>query len=82
MGCYVNASERLDVVKMINGNGEKIDEATISLVEAYLDGELEVFGQNWEEIPFAMKERGKLLTNSKSSNMSTGYQKSPHFSGD
>ena len=31
-------------IKLINGNGEKMDEATISLVEAYLDGELEVFG--------------------------------------
>ena len=32
-------------IKLINGNGEKMDEETISLVEAYLDGELEVFGQ-------------------------------------
>jgi len=31
-------------IKLINGNGEKMDEKTISLVEAYLDGELEVFG--------------------------------------
>ena len=43
-------------IKLINGNGEKMDEETISLVEAYLDGELEVFGQKWEEIPFAKKE--------------------------
>ena len=40
-------------IKLINGNGEKMDEETISLVEAYLDGELEVFGQKFEEIPFA-----------------------------
>ena len=40
-------------IKIINGNGEKMDEETISLVEAYLDGELEVFGQKFEEIPFA-----------------------------
>ena len=32
-------------IKLINGNGEKMDEETISLVEAYLDGELAVFGQ-------------------------------------
>lgn len=31
------------------------DEA--ELVEAYLDGNLEVFGQKWEEIPFAKKEK-------------------------
>ena len=40
-------------IKLINGNGEKMDEETISLVEAYLDGELEVFGPKFEEIPFA-----------------------------
>ena len=34
-----------------------MDEETISLVEAYLDGNLEVFGQKWEEIPFAKKEK-------------------------
>ena len=27
-------------IKLINGNGEKMDEDTISLVEAYLDGNL------------------------------------------
>ena len=44
-------------IKLINGNGEKMDEETISLVEAYLDGNLEVFGKKWEEIPFAKKEK-------------------------
>lgn len=43
-------------IKLINGNGEKMDEATINLVEAYLDRELEVFGQKYEEIPFAHKD--------------------------
>ena len=27
-------------IKLINGNGEKMDEGTISLIEAYLDGEV------------------------------------------
>ena len=40
-------------IKLINGNGEKMEEETIALVEAYLDGNLEVFGQKYEEIPFA-----------------------------
>lgn len=43
-------------IKLINGNGEKMDEATINLVEAYLDSELEVFGQKYEEIPFVHKD--------------------------
>ena len=40
-------------IKLINGNGEKMDEGTIALVEDYLDGRLEVFGEKYEEIPFA-----------------------------
>lgn len=43
-------------IKLINGNGEKMDEETISLVEDYIDGKLEVFGQKWEEVPFAHRE--------------------------
>ena len=44
-------------IKLINRNGEKMSEETIELVEAYLDDELEVFGQKWENIPFAEKEK-------------------------
>ncbi|MBQ4465160.1 MAG: phosphoglucosamine mutase [Oscillospiraceae bacterium] len=40
-------------IKLINSKGEKMDETTIELVEAYLDGELEAFGQKWAELPFA-----------------------------
>ena len=43
-------------IKLINGNGEKMDEEIISLVEDYIDGKLEVFGQKWEEVPFAHRE--------------------------
>ncbi len=44
-------------IKLINGQGEKMDEETIELVEAYLDGELEAFGQKWPEIPYAHREK-------------------------
>ena len=44
-------------IKLINGAGEKMEEATIDLVEAYLDGELELFGQRWEELPFATGDK-------------------------
>ena len=43
-------------IKLLNGSGEKMEEATIDLVEAYLDGQLEAFGQKYEEIPFAKRE--------------------------
>ena len=40
-------------IKVINGQGEKMDEATISLIEDYLDGKLHVFDKDWSEIPYA-----------------------------
>ncbi len=43
-------------IKLLNGNGEKMEEETIALVEAYLDGELELFGQKWTELPYALRE--------------------------
>lgn len=43
-------------IKLINGNGEKMDEDTISLVEAYLDGNLNVFGKDYAEIPYAHRD--------------------------
>ena len=44
-------------IKLINGFGEKMDESVISLVEAYLDGELEAFGHKWEELPLAKRDQ-------------------------
>lgn len=44
-------------IKLINGNGEKMDEGTISLIEAYLDGEVELFGEKYSEVPYAHKEK-------------------------
>ena len=43
-------------IKLISGSGEKMDEETIALVEAYLDGALHVFGQDWPEIPLAQRD--------------------------
>ena len=43
-------------IKLINGSGEKMDESTIALVEAYLDGKLEAFGQVWPELPLAHRD--------------------------
>ena len=44
-------------IKLINDQGEKMDEETIALVEDYLDGKLVAFGQEWPELPFAHKEK-------------------------
>jgi len=44
-------------IKLLNSHGEKMDEDTIALVEAYLDGELELFGQKWKELPYGLREK-------------------------
>lgn len=43
-------------IKLINGQGEKMDEETIALVEDYLDGKLTVFGEKMKEVPFAHRD--------------------------
>ncbi len=40
-------------IKLLNDRGEKMDEATIQLIEAYLDGKVTVFGETLTEVPFA-----------------------------
>lgn len=44
-------------IKLINSQGEKMDEETIGCVEDYLDGKLEIFGKHWEEIPYAKRDQ-------------------------
>ena len=44
-------------IKLINGNGEKMDEVTIELIESYIDGQVEIFGETYNEVPYAHKEQ-------------------------
>ena len=44
-------------IKLLNGFGEKMEQSVIDLVEGYLDGEVEVFGETYKEIPFARQEK-------------------------
>ncbi len=44
-------------IKLINSNGEKMDEETIALIEDYIDGKLTLWGEEIKEIPFAHRER-------------------------
>ena len=43
-------------IKLINRSGEKMEEQTISLVEDYLDGKLELFGQKWDQLPYGTRD--------------------------
>ena len=44
-------------IKLLNSHGEKMDVETIALVEDYIDGKLELFGQKWEELPYGLRDR-------------------------
>ena len=43
-------------IKLINSFGEKMEESVISLIEAYLDGNLVAFGHEWTELPLAKRD--------------------------
>lgn len=61
-------------IKLINRDGEKIDEETIGYIEDYIDGKLEAFGQKWDEIPFAKKEKiGRTVDYVSGRNRYIGY---------
>lgn len=61
-------------IKLINGEGIKMDDETIALVEAYLDGELEVFGKKYDTLPFAQREHiGKTVDYVSGRNRYIGY---------
>ena len=44
-------------IKLINSFGEKMEESVISLIEAYLDGNLVAFGHEWQELPLARRDQ-------------------------
>lgn len=61
-------------IKLINGNGEKMDETTIGYIEDYIDGKLEVFGQHFTEVPFAKRDKiGRTVDFAAGRNRYIGY---------
>ena len=61
-------------IKLINGQGEKMDEETISLVEQYLDGCVSAFGESWTELPFATRDHiGRTVDYVSGRNRYIGY---------
>ncbi len=61
-------------IKLINGQGEKMDEETIDLVEQYLDGSVTVFDQTITAAPFATRERiGRTVDYVSGRNRYIGY---------
>ena len=61
-------------IKLINSAGEKMEESTISLIEAYLDRNLDVFGRHWEELPLAKRDHiGRTVDHIAGRNRYIGY---------
>ncbi|HPY84470.1 MAG TPA: phosphoglucosamine mutase [Ruminococcus flavefaciens] len=61
-------------IKLINGNGEKMEDEVINLLEAYLDGELDAFGQKLQELPYAHDEKiGRTVDYIAGRNRYVGY---------
>ncbi len=61
-------------IKLINAQGEKMDEETISYVENYLDGQLELFGQHWPELPYSKRDAiGRTVDHAAGRNRYLGY---------
>ena len=61
-------------IKLINGEGEKMDEGVISLVEDYLDGQLVVDGQTVTELPMATEDQvGSIVDDIAGRNRYMGY---------
>ena len=61
-------------IKLVNSNGEKMDEDTIALIEDYIDGKLNVFGQSYTELPFAVRDKiGKTVDYASGRNRYIGY---------
>ena len=61
-------------IKLINTNGEKMDEETISLIEDYIDGKLNVFGKDYSELPYALRDKiGKTVDFASGRNRYIGY---------
>ena len=61
-------------IKLINSNGEKMDEETIGYIENYLDGSVELFGSTWTELPYAHKDKiGRTVDYVSGRNRYVGY---------
>ncbi len=44
-------------IKVINRHGEKLDDKTTALIEAYIDGDLQALGVSGEDLPLAHREK-------------------------
>ena len=76
-GVMISASHNLfydNGIKLLNSQGEKMDEETISYIEDYLDGKLRLFGADYPRLPFAKGEKiGRTVDHVAGRNRYMGY---------
>ena len=61
-------------IKVINRYGEKLDDETTALIEAYIDGELDVLGVKGDDLPLAHRENiGQIVDYVSGRNRYVGY---------
>ncbi|MBQ2967343.1 MAG: phosphoglucosamine mutase [Clostridia bacterium] len=61
-------------IKVINKFGEKLDDSTTALIEAYLDGDMKAIGVSAPDLPLATKEKiGCIIDYSSGRNRYLGY---------
>ncbi len=61
-------------IKVINRFGEKLDDETTALIEAYIDNDLETLGVTGEDLPLATRDRiGKIVDYVSGRNRYVGY---------
>ncbi len=61
-------------IKVINRHGEKLDDTTTALIEAYIDGNLKALGVNGLDLPLAHKDRiGCIIDYVSGRNRYVGY---------
>ena len=61
-------------IKVINCFGEKLDDGTTALIEAYIDGDMQALGINGDDLPLARREKvGKIIDYVAGRNRYVGY---------
>ena len=61
-------------IKVINKYGEKLDDQTTALIEAYIDGNLSVLGVQDKDLPLAHRDRiGRIIDHVSGRNRYVGY---------
>lgn len=61
-------------IKVINYNGEKLEDSVAVLIEAYIDGKLDLLGVEGNDLPFATKENiGAIIDYSSGRNRYIAY---------